>query len=382
MTRLALLLTFGAFACTQAQAPTASGPAQKSPTPAPTSGVVRAEEVAKGLDHPWALEFLPDGRMLVTERPGHLRIVSQDGSISAPLSGVPAVRAQGQGGLLDVALDPAFARNRTIYLSYAEPGEGGAGTAVARGVLGAAGLSDVRVIWRQSPKVSGGNHFGSRLVFDREGRLFVTMGDRFAHRDRAQDLGSEIGKVVRIHTDGRIPTDNPFVGRSGARPAIWSYGHRNSQGAALHPETGELWIIEHGPRGGDELQPVRAGRNYGWPAITYGINYDGSVISSETAREGMEQPVYYWNPVIAPSGLAFYTADAIPGWKGSILIGSLNPGGLVRLTMSNGRVTREERHLTELRQRFRDVKQGPDGFIYVITDSGNGSVLRIRPAAR
>jgi aldose sugar dehydrogenase len=381
MPRTMTMLGFLALLVSCTAAP-AQGPAQRSPTPSSTEGVVRAETVARGLEHPWALAFLPDGRMLVTERPGRLRIVARDGSVSGPLAGVPTVAASGQGGLLDVALDPRFAENRLVYLSFAEPASGGtAGTAVARGRLGDGRLEDVQVIYRQEPKVSGGNHFGSRLVFGRDGTLFVTQGDRFAYRDRAQELSSGLGKVVRINSDGSIPRDNPFVGREGARPEIWSYGHRNMQGATLHPETGQLWTIEHGARGGDELNHPEAGKNYGWPVITYGVDYSGARIGEGAVKAGMEQPVYYWDPVIAPSGMIVYTGDAIPGWKGSFLIGSMNPGALVRLTMANGRVTSEERYLGDLRERIRDVQQGPDGMVYLVTDNANGRVLRVVPAA-
>ncbi|MGB7949004.1 MAG: PQQ-dependent sugar dehydrogenase [Candidatus Binatia bacterium] len=356
--------------------------APRSPTPDSTNGVVQVESVAKGLEHPWALAFLPDGRILVTERPGRLRIVDRDGRVSKPVDGVPRVFARGQGGLLDVALDPGFGENQLVYLSYAEPGENGtAGTAVARGRLGEGTLEDVQVIYRQQPKVQGGNHFGSRLVFARDGTLFVTQGDRSAYREKAQDLSSGLGKVVRINPDGSVPKDNPFVGRAGVRPEIWSYGHRNVQSAVLDPESGRLWTVEHGARGGDELNHPEAGKNYGWPVITYGVDYSGARIGEGTAKPGMEQPVYYWDPVIAPSGMAIYTGDAFPGWKGSILIGSLNPGLLVRLTLTNGRVAREERYLGELGERIRDVQQGPDGLIYLVTDSRNGRVLRVRPGS-
>jgi glucose/arabinose dehydrogenase len=361
----------------------ALGQAPHSPTPAPVTGVVRAETVARGLEHPWGLAFLPDGRMLVTERPGRLRLVERDGRLSEPLAGVPKVAARGQGGLLDVALDPRFADNRVVYLSYAEPGEGRtAGTAVARARLGGSGLDDVSVIYRQQPKVEGGNHYGSRIVFARDGTLFVTQGERFDYRDQAQDLASGLGKIVRINPDGSVPRDNPFVGRAGARPEIWSLGHRNVQSAALHPDTGQLWTVEHGPRGGDELNHPEAGKNYGWPVIGYGVHYSGAKIGEGTAKPGMEQPVYYWDPVIAPSGMAFYTADAIPGWKGSVLVGSLTPGGLVRLTLENGRVTSEERYLRDLGERIRDVRQGPDGAVYLLTDSGSGRILRVVPTGR
>jgi len=358
----------------QAQAP-------RSPTPPPTQGVVRVETVARGLEHPWALEFLPDGRMLVTERPGRLRLVDRSGRISEPLAGVPEVEVGGQGGLLDVALDPKFAENRLVYLSYAELREGGAGTAVARGRLDEGRLEAVRVIYRQQPKVAGGNHFGSRLVFARDGKLFVTQGERADYREQAQDLSSHLGKIVRINADGSVPDDNPFAGKAGARPEIWSYGHRNIQAAAIHPETGQLWTVEHGARGGDELNHPEAGKNYGWPVITYGVDYSGLKIGEGTAKEGMEQPVYFWDPVIAPSGMLFYTGDAFPAWKGSVLVGSLQPGALVRLELENGKVAREERYEEGgLGTRIRDVRQGPDGLVYVLTDEGNGRVLRVLPA--
>jgi glucose/arabinose dehydrogenase len=365
-------LSMSAAFAAQAQAP-------RSPTPKPVDGAVRAETVAKGIERPWALAFLPDGRMLVTERPGRLRLIERNGRVSEPLTGVPKVFASGQGGLLDVALSPNFTQDRLVYLSYAEPGEGGAGTAVARGRLGDDGLEKTTVIWRQEPKVSGGNHFGSRIVFRPDGTLFVTVGDRSAYREKAQDLSTTIGKVMRINADGSVPRDNPFVGKSGVKPEIWSYGHRNVQAAALHPQTGELWTVEHGARGGDELNRVLAEKNYGWPVITYGVNYSGSKIGDGTAKPGMEQPVYYWDPVIAPSGMAFYTGDRFADWKGSILIGSLTPGALVRLEMNGGKVAKEERYLADLRERIRDVQQGPDGFIYLVTDNTNGRVIRVSP---
>jgi aldose sugar dehydrogenase len=370
----------GAPLLSQCRAQSPEGPAQRSPTPDAVSGNLRVETVAKGLEHPWALAFLPDGRMLVTEKPGRLRIVDRNGRVSQPLAGVPRVHAVGQGGLLDVALDPKFAENRLVYLSYAEPSEGGAGTAVARGKLGSAGLENVQVIYRQQPKVEGGGHYGSRLVFGRDGTLFITQGDRMNHRERAQNLSEGFGKIVRVNPDGSIPKDNPFVGRSGARPEIWSYGHRNVQAAALHPETGQLWTVEHGARGGDELNHPEAGKNYGWPIITYGVDYSGAKIGEGAVKAGLEQPVYYWDPVIAPSGMAFYTGDAIPGWKGSVLIGSMQPGRLVRLTLADGKVRSEERYLGDLGERIRDVQQGPDEFVYVVTDENDGRVLRVRPS--
>ena len=361
----------------------AQGSPQRSPTPESTSGVVRAETVASGLEHPWALAFLPDGRMLVTERPGRLRIIAAGGQLSEPVAGVPEVAARSQGGLLDVAVDPAFSENRYVYLSYAEPGEDGtASTAVARGQLGDGRLENVQVIYRQQPKVRSGGHYGSRIVFRGDGTIFITQGDRQNQRPLVQDLSTGIGKIVRINADGTIPPDNPFVGREGTLPAIWSYGHRNLQGATLHPETGQLWTVEHGARGGDDLNHPEAGKNYGWPVITYGVDYSGAKIGEGTAREGMEQPVYYWDPVIAPSGLIVYTGNRYPGWTGSLLIGSMRPGALVRLELENGRVTREERYLGELGERIRDVQQGPDGYVYVVTDNASGRVLRVEPVGR
>jgi glucose/arabinose dehydrogenase len=362
---------------------TAECQAPRSPTPASLNGIVRVETLAGGLEHPWALTFLPDGRMLVTERPGRVRIVDERGGLSEPLEGVPSVLARGQGGLLDVKLDPRFADNRLVYLSYAEPGENGtAGTAVARGRLAGNRLEDMEVIYRQHPKVKGENHFGSRLVFASDGTLFVTQGDRFEYRDKAQDLSSGLGKIVRLHRDGTVPGDNPFVGKPGARPEIWSYGHRNIQAAAVHPHTGQLWTVEHGARGGDELNHPEAGKNYGWPVITYGVDYSGATIGEGTAKLDMEQPVYYWDPVIAPSGMIFYTGDAFPDWKGSLLIGSLKPGLLVRLTLQQDQVVREERYLADLRERIREVQQGPDGLLYLLTDSSNGRILRLSLLAR
>ena len=338
--------------------------------------------VATGLEHPWGMAFLPDGRLLVTERPGRLRIVAADGTLGAPLEGVPAVAATGQGGLLDVALDPEFAQNRWVYLSYAEPRAGGNGTAVARGQLNERGLTEVQVIFRQDVTIDGRHHFGSRLVFDRDGRLFVTLGDRNSERARAQTLDSHIGKVVRIERDGKVPADNPFVGREGARPEVWSYGHRNVQGAALHPATGELWTHEHGPRGGDELNRTLAGRNYGWPTVTYGVEYSGKSISESPTAPGIEAPVHYWVPSIATSGLLFYTGDRFPQWRGNAFVGGLSSQQVSRLEMDGNRVVREEVLFKGvIGQRVRDVEQGPDGLIYLLTDQPDGQLLRIEPAA-
>ena len=359
----------------------ASAQAPRSPTPDPVAAPVRAVPVASGLERPWAIAFLPDGRALVTEKAGQLRFVGPDGAVSPPLGGVPTVDAGGQGGLLDVALDPLFAENRLVYLSYAEPGEGGASTAVARGQLGDAGLEGVQVIYRQQPKVVGSNHYGSRLVFAPDGTLFVTQGDRFNYKEQAQNPTNLIGKVARINPDGSIPRDNPFVGRwygaSAVSPEIWSMGHRNVQAAAIDPATGQLWTVEHGARGGDELNHPQWGRNYGWPTITYGVDYDGSTIGVGTAAPELEQPAYYWDPVIAPSGMVFLTGDAYPGWRGNAFVGSLGRRLLVRLVIEGGQVVQEERLLGDLGQRVRDVQQGPGGLLYLLTDEGG--LLRLEP---
>jgi aldose sugar dehydrogenase len=342
---------------------------------------VVVETVARGLDHPWGLAFLPEGRMLVTERPGRLRIVSANGQLSQPLSGLPRIYARGQGGLLDVLPDRQFADSRIIYLSFAEDrGNGRAGTSVARARLNTAGtgLEGLQVIFRQEPSYTGPNHWGSRLVFDRTGALFVTLGDRFDLRDQAQDPANHIGKVVRIKPEGGAAEDNPK--NAGWAPEVWSIGHRNIQGAALHPQTGDLWTAEHGARGGDEVNIPRRGLNYGWPVISYGVHYSGAKIGTGTKKEGMEQPVFYWDPSIAPSGMAFYAGDKFPGWRGSALVGALAGQIVSRLELDGDKVVREERMLKELRERIRDVREGPDGFAYLLTDSSEGRILRVRPA--
>lgn len=370
---LALLLCLPAQAQTIVRAPSSAGP-------------LGVETIATGLENPWSLAFLPDGRMLVTERPGRLRIVSRSGTISAPVTGVPPVFAQGQGGLLDIVLAPDFEMSRTIYFSYAEPREGASGTSVARAKLvedaGSARVENVEVIFRQNPATGGSSHYGSRLVFARDGSLFVTLGDRYSYRDQAQQLGSHLGKVVRIWSDGSVPDDNPFTKTQNARPEIWSYGHRNVQGAALDPATGRLWTIEHGARGGDELNHPERAKNYGWPVITYGRDYSGLPIGEGTAKPGMEQPVKYWDPSFAPSGLAFYTADLFPQWKGDLFTGGLSGTRLVRLRLDAARekVVEEEILLAEFGERIRDVRQGPDGAIWLLTDDADGRLLRIAPA--
>jgi aldose sugar dehydrogenase len=343
--------------------------------------------IARDLEHPWGLAFLPDGAMLVTERPGRLRVVAADGTLSPPVEGLPPVDARDQGGLLDVAVDPKFAENQLVYWSYSEPRDDGNGTAVARARLvlePSPRLDDVKVIWRMTPTLDSTLHFGSRLVFARDGALFVTTGERsvMEGRRQAQRLDSAFGKVIRIRPDGEVPEDNPFVGRQNALPTIWSYGHRNIQSAALHPKTGVLWTVEHGARGGDEVNAVEPGKNYGWPTITYGIEYSGESIGEGlTAREGMEQPVYYWDPVIAPSGMAFYDADLFPAWRGSLFVGGLDGKHIARLTIEGERVIGEERILVD-RARIRDVRVGPEGALYVLTDEDDGELLKLVPAKR
>ena len=339
----------------------------------------RLVTVAEGLERPWSVAFLPDGRMLVTEKPGRLRLVSKDGALSKPLANVPAVLGRSQAGLLDVVLSPGFARDNTLFLSYSEPTASGGRTAVARAVLEGEALSEVKVIFRQAQDPPGGSHWGSRLVFARDGRLFITLGDRFNHRDRAQDLSSHFGKVVRIGPDGSIPADNPFVQSANALPEIWSIGHRNLQGAALDPATGRLWTTEHGAQGGDEINIPAAGRNYGWPVITHGVDYSGARIGIGSEKTGMEQPVLHWTPSIAPSGLAFYDAQRFPAWRGNLFAGSLKNKMLVRLELDGDKVVHQERLLTSLGQRIRDVRQGPDGFLYVLTDEAAGRLLRLEP---
>lgn len=345
---------------------------------------VKVETFAGGLEHPWGLAFLPDGRLLVTERPGRMRIIAQDGSLSPALGGVPAVFARGQGGLHDVALDRDFARSGTIYICFAEPAEGGGRTSLGRARLVSDArprLQDFAVIFRQQGPLSSGNHFGCRIVQAADGNLFLTTGDHFGPRQEAQNLGSHLGKIIRVRPDGTVPHDNPFVGRSGARPEIWSSGHRNAQGAALHPATGRYWMHEHGPRGGDEINIPEAGRNYGWPVIGYGVDYSGARIHEGTQRAGMEQPVHYWVPSIAPSGMAFYDGDLFPAWRGNLFIGALAAATLVRLQLDGDKVVAEER-LPQIRERIRDVRSGPDGALWLLTDSARGRVLRLTPAQR
>ena len=340
----------------------------------------RLVKVVDGLEHPWALAFLPDGRMLVTERPGRLRIVADGRLEPEPVAGVPRVWAEGQGGLLDVALHPDFAGNGLVYLSYADPDEEDdeAATAVARGRLADGRLEAVEELYVGLPRDDGGRHFGSRLLFA-DGHLFVTAGER-GEPDRAQELDDPAGSILRLHEDGRVPADNPFAGRAGARPELYSVGHRNPQGMALDAATGHIYAIEHGPKGGDELNLIEPGVNYGWPVITYGKSYMGFSIGEGTHKEGMAQPVHYWVPSISPSGLMIYDADRFPRWRGSVFAGALSAELLVRLEVAGGRVTVEERMLEDLEERIRDVRQGPDGLIYLLTDHPEGMLLRLEPA--
>jgi len=354
--------------------------------------IVRAQQVlrsSKGsyslrmltldLEQPWGMAFLPDGRLLITERPGRLRIFANGRLERAPVGGLPKVYARGQGGLLDVCLHPDFARNARLYLTYSGEGEGGAATVLARAEFRNNALVGVQRIFEALPRTSGGLHFGSRVVFDRAGLLYVTCGERY-QMQRAQNLADLGGKVVRLRDDGTVPPDNPFVGREGARPEIFTYGHRNPQGMAMHPVTGRIWLVEHGPRGGDELNLLKAGANYGWPRATHGIDYSGSTISPSKSLPGMEDPVRVWVPSISPSGLAFYTGDRFPGWKGSVFTGALSDNALIRVELDGDRYVGEERLLVDLLPYIRDVRQGPDGLLYIVTHTDSGGLYRLEPA--
>lgn len=344
----------------------------------------RSEVVASGLENPWGVTFLPEGRFLVTERPGRLRVVGADGKLGPPVAGLPSIAAGGQGGLLDVLADSAFDTNRTIYFCFSEPDAAGSAnsTALARAQLSAdAGrLENLKIIFSQRPKVASRNHFGCRIVEAKDGNLFLTLGERFSRKEDAQKLDNHLGKIVRIGKDGSVPKDNPFVGKPGALPEIWSYGHRNGQGATLAPD-GTLWMHEHGPQGGDEINIPLPGRNYGWPVITYGENYGGGKIGEGiTHKDGMEQPIHYWVPSIAPSGMVFLTSDRYgPDWKGNLFVGSLKFGYLDRIELKEGKVLAEHKLLEEGHARIRDVKQGPDGWLYILTDESNGKLLRLLP---
>ena len=348
-----------------------------------SAGDLKVETVAGGLVHPWSLAFLPDGRMLVTERPGRMRIVTRDGKLSPPVAKVPRVFAVSQGGLFDVILDRDFARNRTIYFSYAEPFDGGGRTALARAQLDAREtprLIDLTVIYRQHGPASRGNHFGGRIAQAADGNLFLTNGEHFTDRDLAQTLDNDLGKIVRMTPDSAAPKDNPFAGRAGARPEIWSLGHRNPQGLAINPADGKLWEQEHGPMGGDEINLIQPGRNYGWPRVSHGLNYDRTPVGTgKSQMAGMADPLWHWTPSIAPSGMAFYTGDLFKGWKGSLLNGALKFQLIVRLELQGDKVVKEERLLQGLRERIRDVREGPDGALYLLTDNYAGRILRVTP---
>ncbi|HEX8266844.1 MAG TPA: PQQ-dependent sugar dehydrogenase [Pyrinomonadaceae bacterium] len=393
--------------CTPLETRTANAPEQKPAFPGQTRAcAVKSDAdfdvtvLAKGLESPWAVEPLPNGDFLITEKAGRLRIISAKGEIGQPIGGLlpigsggvsaasgqgglPPITARGQGGLLDVALSPNFAKDNTVFWSFSEQREGGSGTSVARGRLTAdrRNLEDVRVIFRAMPTYNNGLHFGSRLAFGPDGMLYITLGDRFdktTTRPQAQQLNSHLGKIIRINPDGSVPADNPFAKQSGAMPEIWTLGHRNIQSASFDDQ-GRLWTVEHGAKGGDELNLIEKGKNYGWAVITYGEEYSGEPISNATAREGFEQPVYYWDPVIAPSGAQYYTGSAFPAWRGSLFIGGLASQRLVRLVLKGNRVVGEEHLLTDREQRIRDVRQGPDGALYVVTDESNGELWKITP---
>ncbi|WP_200372040.1 PQQ-dependent sugar dehydrogenase [Rhodovibrio salinarum] len=344
---------------------------------------MRLVTVADGLNAPWSLCFLPDGRMLVSEQVGRLRLVQPDGTLGAPIGGLPDLYVFNQGGLLDVAVAPDFAQTQRIYFTFSEPGESFVGTAVARARLDlqARRLRDVEVIFRQRPKLPGNRHFGARIVFGPQGNIFATLGDR-GERGRVQDLSNTLGSVVRVRPDGQIPADNPFVDQVGRVPALWSYGHRNPQGAAIHPRTGDLWIVEHGPTGGDELNLVKPGHNYGWPTVTHGVDRDGSPIGVGKHAPGMTPPIHTWTPSIAPSGLSFYTGDAFPKWRGDLLVGALAGRTLIRLQMEGAHVRAEERLLDGLDERIRDVVQGPRGRVYLLTDMPEAKLYRLEPVGR
>ncbi len=354
--------------------------------------VVRAQDVVKSakasyrlvtltrdLEQPWGLAFLPDGRILITERPGRLRVFANGKLERRSLAGVPKVYSRGQGGLLDVCLHPNFAQNRVLYLSYSSEGEGGVATVVARAELGDGGLRGGTRVFEALPRTSGGLHFGSRIAFDRAGLMYVTAGERYQMR-RAQELGDLGGKVVRLKDDGSVPSDNPFVGRAGARPEIFTWGHRNPQGLAVHPDTDRVWLAEHGPRGGDELNLLKAGANYGWPLATHGTDYSGAIISPNKSLPGMEDPVRVWVPSISPCGLCFYAGDRFPGWRGSLFTGALSNYALFRIELDGERYRSEERLLVDRLPYIRDVRQGPDGFLYLVTHSDDGGLFRLEPA--
>jgi len=339
----------------------------------------RVTTVVQGLTHPWSMAFLPDDRILITERPGHLRLIEKGRLHPQAISGLPGIAAEGQGGLLDIVLHPDYQKNGWIYFSYSAEDENGIGTEVARARLKGMKLTHLQIIFRVEEKSEGGRHFGARLVFDTKGYLYISVGER-GDRPRAQDIDDHAGSIIRLHDDGRVPKDNAFVGKPDAKPEIYSYGHRNPQGMTLHPTTGEVWTHEHGPQGGDEINIIQSGKNYGWPVITYGVNYGwGTKIGEGTHKPGMEQPLYYWDPSIAPSGMSFYNGNKFPQWRGDLFVGSLKFNLLVRLKLKNNKVVKEERLLANKYGRIRDVRNGPGGYLYLLTDDSNGSLLRLEP---
>ncbi|MDO5652866.1 MAG: PQQ-dependent sugar dehydrogenase [Brachymonas sp.] len=394
LTPVLLVCTTLFSACAEAQRPdkpaTAATPPSATSAASPalaTKGAV-AQTIAKGLEHPWAVAFLPEGRFLVTERPGRLRVIEADGRVQPPVAGLPPIAAGGQGGLLDVITDSAFAQNRTVYFCYAEPGSGNTNsTALARARLSADNtrLEDVKVLFSQQPKIASTAHFGCRIVERMvggkpDGTLFLTLGERFSRRDDAQTLDNHHGKIVRVGKDGRVPQDNPFVGKAGALPEIWSYGHRNVQGATSAPD-GTFWTNEHGAKGGDEINLPQAGKNYGWPVISHGVNYDGSKIGEGTSsKPGMEQPLYQWTPSIAPAGMTFLTSERYgAAWQGNLFVAALKFKYLARLELKDGKVVAEQKLLEDVNERLRDVRQGPDGLLYVVTDEANGKLIWVQP---
>ena len=357
------------------------GIARAQQTFSASTGELKLDTVAKDLVNPWALQFLPDGRMLVTERPGRIRIVGKDGALSPPLKGVPEVFAHGQAGLLDIALDRGFAQNRTIYFCYNADRSGAVAVAHARLDSGdTPALSDVAIIFRQQGVASSGNNVACRIAQAKDGNLFVTLGDHF-HAEEAQKLDNHLGKIIRIAPDGKAPADNPFVGQQRALPEIWAYGLRNAEGLAFNPADGTLWEQEHGPKGGDEINIIEKGKNYGWPVVSFGVNYNGTPVGTGNQHaDGITDPVWHWTPSIAPSGMAFYTAGLIPGWNGSLINGALKFQLISRLTLDGDKAVKEERLLQDLHERIRDVRQGPDGALYLLTDNSAGRILRLAPA--
>jgi len=347
-----------------------------------SAGNIGVETVARGLVHPWSLAFLPDGRMLVTERPGRMRIVTSAGKLSPPVIGVPRAFVRGQAGLLDVALDRNYAKNSTIYFCYNADSTGNVALARARLVADEKPrLEEQKIIFRQQGRPSSGNNVACRIAQASDGYLFVSLGDHFSARDQAQTLDNTIGKIVRIRPDGMVPPGNPFTEKAGAKPEIWSYGHRNAEGLAFNPADGKLWEQEHGPMGGDEINIIAKGKNYGWPLVSYGVNYDGTPVGKgKTHQTGTEQPVWHWTPSIAPSGMAFYDGKLFPAWRGSLFNGALKFELLSRLTLDGDKVVKEERLLEGLHERIRDVREGPEGALYLLTDNSRGRILRLEPA--